>query len=764
MGREAMLVSKLKTLRWSAMVLGTANSLVFVVSSYFLVLPFPSCDCGLLVMLVAVSILAALRIGTMVQTGFAQEATAKTILEKPPADSSDIGEDASRPETRVRYKKWLWWTRFATVITVLQFIGAFYLLFHMVDYVIHSQNKISSYCLLAATSSNILWKQQLLIFFLITVCMAALLQCLTGSDVLKWRSFYATQDDAWKAHYREVFDNGIREALCCMGRVKYLSVLEEDEVFSVARLLGDLVAYRAAGKGHLELMAGLALLRNQSQSPKSCDECMEIPEEKIREAADLHKYAEAAYTGPLLDFGRNPFLFPCAWLYRQGILTPWTRNRLPKLDGDNWLRGHAAAFLKYVRLSPAVLRQGRVNQGKCKAAYFVIVLNHLRSVVIAVRGTETPEDLITDSLCRECRLSAEDLDGLINSSHLHSDVKESLIAYPRHAHSGIVEAARDLFMEIEGSDSSGILSSLLRVGCECEGYGIRLVGHSLGGAIAALLGLRLCHRYPNLHVYTYGPLPCVDSVVANACSEFITSIVYNNEFSARLSVGSIMRLRGAAITAMSQDSAADSATILRLARHFLNITKHQQDRTEVKDPALDANSEEITTGKLSHEICRPQFDTEASEEEDQGFIVCQDAHTGERDYGTDDDQFTNPFTSNAISNRDPVSEFMRSIRRSDSMSPSDPPELYLPGLVIHIVPQRSNFDMRIWKRWGVPEKIQCHKAYIADRESFKDMIVSPSMFLDHLPWRCHNAMLNLLQARSSQVRNTQILPSEPPMV
>lgn len=34
------------------------------------------------------------------------------------------------------------------------------------------------------------------------------------------------------------------------------SVLEEDEVFSVARLLGDLVAYRAAGTGHLELMAG----------------------------------------------------------------------------------------------------------------------------------------------------------------------------------------------------------------------------------------------------------------------------------------------------------------------------------------------------------------------------------------------------------------------------------------------------------------------------------------------------------------------------
>ncbi|XP_020080281.1 uncharacterized protein LOC109703947 isoform X3 [Ananas comosus] len=55
------------------------------------------------------------------------------------------------------------------------------------------------------------------------------------SDILKWRSFYATHDTAWKAHYRE-------------------DCLEEDEVYSVARLLGDLVAYRASRTGHLELL------------------------------------------------------------------------------------------------------------------------------------------------------------------------------------------------------------------------------------------------------------------------------------------------------------------------------------------------------------------------------------------------------------------------------------------------------------------------------------------------------------------------------
>jgi hypothetical protein len=43
-------------------------------------------------------------------------------------------------------------------------------------------------------------------------------------------------------------------------------------------------------------------------------------------------------------------------------------------------------------------------------------LHHLQCVVIAVRGTETLEDLLTDVLCRECMLSEVDLDGLLNSS------------------------------------------------------------------------------------------------------------------------------------------------------------------------------------------------------------------------------------------------------------------------------------------------------------------------------------------------------------
>lgn len=38
---------------------------------------------------------------------------------------------------------------------------------------------------------------------------------------------------------------------------------------------------------------------------------------------------------------------------------------------------------------------------------------------------------------------------------------------------------------------TGFLSSLIGDGCECHGYSIQIVGHSLGGSVAALLGIKV---------------------------------------------------------------------------------------------------------------------------------------------------------------------------------------------------------------------------------------------------------------------------------
>lgn len=705
--------------------------MVVILGGCLMILTIPFCGHDDVFPYTVTCLVAAIRIVAMIRTGIAQEATARMIASSP--QEAPVVDAVIRHERRMRYKKWLWWTRIAMMITVLQLVVAIYLMFNVAKYV--SQSGGSSDCVLEIVSNSGRWKLRLLVLFMILVCFVALVQCFTGTDVLKWRSFYATQDNAWKAHYQEVFDHGIREALCCLGRVKYLSVLDEDEVHSVARLLGDLVAYRASGTGHLELLAGLALLQRQSPSPpKSYEGSMEAPGEHIQMAATFHKFAEAAYTGPLLDFGRNPVLFPCAWLYRQGVLTPWARKSRPMLQGDNWWRGHAAAYLKYANLSPEALRRGRVCQAKCEAAYFIVVLHHLRCVVIAVRGTETPEDLITDGLCKECTLSEEDLDGLINSSHIHPLVSQRVISsFPHYGHSGIVETARNLFMEIAGNlgdddssnESGGFLSSLLGPGCECAGYNLLIVGHSLGGSIATMLGVRLYHQYPDLHVYAYGSLPCVDSVIADACSEFVTCIVYNNEFSACLSVGSLLRLRASALTTLSKDTTTNSTIVQRLARRFLYVSNNQWSEIKEKEPEFDLLSEDIKS--------------EGSGRQDQVSLWRESS-----------DSFTNPFHEIATDDEDSVSQFMEAVPTSERECSEYPPEMFLPGLVIHIIPQHQTSIMPLWHGWGVQEKAQHYKAYIANRENFKDIPVSPSMFLDHLPWRMQYAMQKILEARNAQ--------------
>ncbi|XP_050235697.1 uncharacterized protein LOC126685774 isoform X2 [Mercurialis annua] len=601
------------------------------------------------------------------------------------------------------------------------------------------------------------WKRTVLILYVIICCSVPLAQCFLGSDVLRWRSFYATQDDVWKAHYHEVFDYGIREALCCLGRMEYLGVYEEDEVYSVARLLGDLVAYRALGTGHLELLAGLALLQKHSGSSKSYEGAVEAPKELIQEAFTFHEFAEAAYTGPLLDFGRHNVFFPCAWVYRQGILSPWTRNRRPMLKGDNWWRGHAAAFLKYVNLPPEVLRQGRVCQGKCKAAYFTVVLHHIRSVVIAVRGTETAEDLITDGLGRECPLNTKDLDGLIKSNLIPLHVKQSVeLSFPHYGHSGVVEAARDLYMQIEGNpgdkdaELDGLLSSLLGAGCECDGYSINIVGHSLGGAIAALLGIRLYRQYPKLHVYAFGPLPCVDSIIAEACSDFVTSIVHDNEFSARLSVGSILRLRAASIMALSEDSSADRTLIFRLARRFLSIGNCETRRTDGKDSSEFQSP--VTAGDdLNYEVYR------GTNKLDNSIPLWKELGTSsasDTDNGIFENLYNEPSVVNPLDN--PVSQFFETVPQR--WSSGDPPEMFLPGLVVHMVPKGRNTSLPLWKSWRSQESGLNYNACLAKREDFKDIVVSPNMFLDHLPWRCHNTMQKILEARNKNAMDeTQIV-------
>ncbi|KAF0919729.1 hypothetical protein E2562_031072, partial [Oryza meyeriana var. granulata] len=614
----------------------------------------------------------------------------------------------------------------------------------------------------------------------------------------------ASVDKVWGGHYcaavcvSPLFVVYYTERFVCWEVFKTVhvrSVLEEDDICVVAKLLGDLMAYRASGTGHLELIAGFSLLQKFKSSPVVSKEQAQAPQDLIKEAVLFHPFAEAAYTGPLLDFGRNPFMFPCVWLNRQGVMTPWTRARWPILEGDNWWRGHAAAFLKYVSVPPELLIKGRVSQTRREAAYFVVVLHDLKTLVIAIRGTETPEDVITDGLCRECSLTVDDLDGLINSDQLPLQVKDAVISsFPHHGHAGMVESAQELYAKLEGQPihqdkpeavPAGFLSSLLGVGCEYHGYNIEIVGHSLGGSVAALLGIRLYGRFPKLHVYAYGAAPCVDYVVAEACSQFVTSIVHNDEFSARLSMNSIIRLRAAAVRALSKDALPNSAKVGKLVGGVMRTKGYNQNAVDhrqstgalqiVNDAKL--RNDQIHGKNLMHTIrggvfllgqaisClvnTPKYRVSSTAAINYELGRSRTGILGDRGKCMaascsvlDVPRFGEPGNActNGKSSEDDLNECSREYRiphsndgtelsidpndlRTISLPEGQSPELYLPGLVIHLVP--VNKDTSPFQKTPVTRhksrKNKSYKAFIANRQDFMDLVVTPRMFLDHLPW------------------------------
>jgi hypothetical protein len=69
--------------------------------------------------------------------------------------------------------------------------------------------------------------------------------------------------------------------------------------------------------------------------------------------------------------------------------------------------------------------------------------------------------------------------------------------------------------------------------------------------------------------------------------------------------------------------------------------------------------------------------------------------------------------------------------------PVEPPDMFLAGMIIHIVrQQRGLFTFPLWRLWSFGGANQIpFKAYISRRENFRDLCVTPYMFTDHLPWR-----------------------------
>ncbi|GAB4830508.1 hypothetical protein Ancab_020219 [Ancistrocladus abbreviatus] len=182
----------------------------------------------------------------------------------------------------------------------------------------------------------------------------------------------------------------------------------------------------------------------------------------------------------------------------------------------------AAGLAKYSMLRESNVLKFVKNSSVMRPGYYIGVDSRKKLVILGIRGTHTVYDLITD---------------VVSSG----DEEVTLEGYSTHF--GTAEAAR-WFLHHE-------IGTIKKCLDDHEGFRLRLVGHSLGGAIASLLAIMLrkkSHKElgfdPDIvHAVGYATAPCVSKGLAESCSDYVTTVVMQDDIIPRLSVASLARLR-----------------------------------------------------------------------------------------------------------------------------------------------------------------------------------------------------------------------------
>ncbi|XP_022443397.1 sn1-specific diacylglycerol lipase beta isoform X1 [Delphinapterus leucas] len=318
-----------------------------------------------------------------------------------------------------------------------------------------------------------------------------------------------------------VWETRVKFLCCCVGkddrtRVAFSSTAE---LFSTYFSDTDLVPS--------DIAAGLALLHQQQDSIRNNQEPDEVvshspgPSQEADLDAELEncrhymQFAAAAYGWPLYIY-RNPFTGLCR------IGGDCCRSRTTDYDlvGGDQLNCHFGSILQTTGLQYRDFIHVSFHD-KVYELPFLVALDHRKeSVVVAVRGTMSLQDILTD-------LSAES-----EPVDLECEVQDCW------AHKGISQAARYVYRRLI---NDGILSQAFSIAPE---YRLVIVGHSLGAGAAALLTIMLRGPYPRVRCYAFSPpRGLLSKSLYEYSKTFIVSLVLGKDVIPRLSVTNLEDLK-----------------------------------------------------------------------------------------------------------------------------------------------------------------------------------------------------------------------------
>lgn len=199
--------------------------------------------------------------------------------------------------------------------------------------------------------------------------------------------------------------------------------------------------------------------------------------------------------------------------------------------GDNCCKTNKAALMLEAGIddSSAELVYAQFHSSFSEIPYCIIVDHDWKCVVVAIRGTFSLEDCVTDVLIEPVSLEA-------------LGEEFGFDGHDQYCHGGVMTSSRIVFRDLQ---RHGLLDKLLLGDAATHaGYSLRIVGHSLGAGVATILSYTLRQKFEGLRCINYSPPGCTLTWrMATECSDWCTTFVLDADLVPRLSVQTLEHLR-----------------------------------------------------------------------------------------------------------------------------------------------------------------------------------------------------------------------------